>query len=179
MPNILYPPPRPQSVGEILDSAFRIFSATLLKCLPYSFLGVIVGHLTTFHDLATGHPVVPTTLRARQTHDPLWWILLIVATFAVTTLTNAVLLRQYALATGRPAATGTELSTGARRVGGVLLIAILMTLAVVAAFIPGFPVSFLFRIWSPTAPSPPRLFAIVGLCPPAPISASWAPIPCV
>ncbi|TLY55299.1 MAG: hypothetical protein E6K50_02600 [Gammaproteobacteria bacterium] len=100
MPNILYPPPRPQSVGEILDSAFRIFSATLLKCLPYSFLGVMVGHLTTFYDLATGHPVVPTTLRARQTHDPLWWILLIVATFAVTTLTNAVLLRQYALATG-------------------------------------------------------------------------------
>src|SRR2546430_4501110 len=68
MPNILYPPPRPQSVGEILDSAFRIFGVTLLRCLPYSFLGVIVGHLTTFYDLATGHPVVPTTLRARQTH---------------------------------------------------------------------------------------------------------------
>src|SRR5256886_8385231 len=152
MPNILYPPPRPQSVGEILDSAFRIFSATLLKCLPYSFLGVIVGHLTTVHDLATGHPVVPTTLRARQTHDPLWWILLIVATFAVTTLTNAVLLRQYALATGRPAATGTELSTGARRVGGVLLIAILMTLAGVAALIPGVLVAFLIRNCSSADP---------------------------
>src|SRR5436853_219303 len=84
MPNILYPPPRPQSVGEILDSAFRIFGVTLLRCLPYSFLGVIVGHLTTFYDLATGHPVVPTTLRARQTHDPLWWVLLLVAAFAGT-----------------------------------------------------------------------------------------------
>src|SRR5438105_15222602 len=157
MPNILYPPPRPQSVGEILDSAFRIFSATLLKCLPYSFLGVIVGHLTTFHDLATGHPVVPTTLRARQTHDPLWWILLIVATFAVTTLTNAVLLRQYALATCHPAATATGLSTGARRVGGVLLIAILLTLAVVAPSIPVVLVSVVISIRSPTRPSPALL----------------------
>ena len=174
MPNILYPPPRPQSVGEILDSAFRIFSATLLKCLPYSFLGVMVGHLTTFYDLATGHPVVPTTLRARQTHDPLWWILLIVATFAVTTLTNAVLLRQYALATGHPAATGTELSTGARRVAGVLLIAILMTLAVVATFIPVFLVAFLMSIGLSTPPSPAVILVVVGLCVLALIPASWA-----
>ena len=174
MPNILYPPPRPQSVGEILDSAFRIFSATLLKCLPYSFLGVMVGHLTTFYDLATGHPVVPTTLRARQTHDPLWWILLIVATFAVTTLTNAVLLRQYALATGHPAATGTELSTGARRVAGVLLIAILMTLAVVATFIPVFLVASLMSIGLSTAPSPALIWVFAGLCVLALIPASWA-----
>src|SRR6266478_4708238 len=160
MPNILYPPPRPQSVGEILDSAFRIFGATLLKCLPYSFLAVIVGHLTTMYDLASGHPIVPTTLRARQTHDPLWWTLFVVAIFATVTLTNAVLLRQYALATGRAAATGTELSTGARRVPGVLLIAILMTLAVVAIFIPLFLVAAIMSIGSSTAPSPAVIWAI-------------------
>ena len=174
MPNILYPPPRPQSVGEILDSAFRIFGATLLKCLPYSFLAVIVGHLTTMYDLASGHPIVPTTLRARQTHDPLWWTLFVVAIFATVTLTNAVLLRQYALATGRAAATGTELSTGARRVPGVLLIAILMTLAVVATFIPLFLVAALMSIGSSTSPSPAVIWAIAGLCVLALIPASWA-----
>src|SRR2546421_43500 len=174
MPNILYPPPRPQSVGEILDSAFRIFGVTLLRCLPYSFLGVIVGHLTTFYDLATGHPVVPTTLRARQTHDPLWWVLLLVAAFAGTTLANAVLLRQYALATGHAAATGAELSTGAWRVAGVLLIAILMTLAIVATFIPVFLVASLMTAGLSTAPSPAGILVVVGLGVLALIPASWA-----
>src|ERR1700738_169593 len=132
MPNILYPPPRPQSVGEILDSAFRIFGATLLKWLPSSFPGVFVSHLTTMYDVATGHPIVPTTLRARPTHDPLWWLLFVVAVFGTATLTNAVLLRQYALATGHPVATASELASGARRVPGILLIALLMVLAIVA-----------------------------------------------
>lgn len=136
MPNILYPPPRPQSVGEVLDSAFRIFGATLLKCLPYSFLGIIVSHLTTMYDVATGHPIVQATLRVLQTHDPLWWILLLVAVFGTVTLTNAVLLRQYALATGHSVSTGSELATGARRVPGMLLIAMLLTLAITATFIP-------------------------------------------
>lgn len=176
MPNILYPPPRPQSVGEILDSAFRIFGATLLKCLPYSFLGVIVGHLTTMYDLATGHPIVPTTLRARQTHDPLWWILFVVAAFAAVTLANAVLLRQYALATGHPAATATELSTGARRVAGILLIAILMTLAVVATFIPLIVVASLMSVGSSTPTVPALIWVIVGLVVVALIAASWAVI---
>jgi len=173
MPNILYPPPRPQSVGEILDAAFRIFGATLLKCLPYSFLGVIVSHLTTMYDVASGHPIVPTTLRAQATHDPLWWILFVVAVFGTATLTNAVLLRQYALATGHPVATGTELSTGARRVPGILLIAILMMLAIVATLIPLLLVASLMTVGSST-PGLPLIWVIVGLCLLALVSASWA-----
>jgi hypothetical protein len=176
MPNILYPPPRPQSVGEILDSAFRIFGATLLKCLPYSFLGVIVSHLTTMYDLATGHPIVPTTLRARQSHDPLWWTLFVVAVFAAVTLTNAVFLRQYALATGRPAATATELSSAARRVPGILLIGILMSLAVMATFIPLLLVGSLMSVGSSAPRLPALIWAMVGLGLLALVSASWAVI---
>jgi hypothetical protein len=174
MPNILYPPPRPQSVGEILDSAFRIFGATLLKCLPYSFLGVVVSHLTTMYDVATGHPIVPTTLRARPTHDPLWWLLFVVAVFGTATLTNAVLLRQYALATGHPVATGTELATGARRVPGIFLIAVLIMLAIVATLIPLFVVASLMTVGSSTAGLPALIGAIVGLCLLALVAASWA-----
>jgi Membrane domain of glycerophosphoryl diester phosphodiesterase len=176
MPNILYPPPRPQSVGEILDSAFRIFGATLLKCLPYSFLGVIVSHLTTMYDLATGHPIVPTTLRAQQSHDPLWWSLFVVAVFAAVTLTNAVFLRQYALATGRPAATATELSSAARRVPGILLIGILMSLAVMATFIPLLLVGSLMSVGSSAPRLPALIWAMVGLGLLALVSASWAVI---
>jgi hypothetical protein len=176
MPNILYPPARPQSVGEILDSAFRIFGATLLKCLPYSFLGVIVSHLTTMYDLATGHPIVPTTLRAQQSHDPLWWSLFVVAVFAAVTLTNAVFLRQYALATGRPAATATELSSAARRVPGILLIGILMSLAVMATFIPLLLVGSLMSVGSSAPRLPALIWAMVGLGLLALVSASWAVI---
>src|SRR5947208_2524324 len=54
MANILYPPPRPQSVGEILDSAFRIFRATLLQCLPYATVAVIASQLPNIYYLASG-----------------------------------------------------------------------------------------------------------------------------
>jgi hypothetical protein len=174
MPNILYPPPRPQSVGEILDSAFRIFGATLLKCLPYSFLGVLVSHLTTMYDVAAGRPIVPTTLRAQATHDPFWWILFVVAVFGTATLTNAVLLRQYALATGHPVATGSELATGARRVPGILLIAILMVLAIVATLIPLLLVGSLMTVGSSTARLPALIGAFVVGCLLALVAASWA-----
>src|SRR6266700_2685475 len=64
MANTLYPPPRPQSVGEILDSAFRIFRATLVKCLPYAIAAVIAGLLPNIYDLATGRGLL-------QARDPL------------------------------------------------------------------------------------------------------------
>ena len=54
MANTLYPPPRPQSVGEILDSAFRIFRATLVQCLPYAIAAVIAGQLPNIYYLVSG-----------------------------------------------------------------------------------------------------------------------------
>src|SRR5438132_573719 len=51
MAKTLYPPPRPQSVGEILDSAFRIFRATLVQCLPYAIAAVIAGQLPNIYYL--------------------------------------------------------------------------------------------------------------------------------
>jgi hypothetical protein len=128
------------------------------------------------YDLATGHPIVPTTLRAQQSHDPLWWSLFVVAVFAAVTLTNAVFLRQYALATGRPAATATELSSAARRVPGILLIGILMSLAVMATFIPLLLVGSLMSVGSSAPRLPALIWAMVGLGLLALVSASWAVI---
>ena len=42
---VLYPPARPQSIGEVIDTAFRIFKATLLRSLPYSVLATVAGFL--------------------------------------------------------------------------------------------------------------------------------------
>jgi hypothetical protein len=38
----LLPLPRPLMTGEVLDAAFRLFRAGLLRCLPYSGLAVLV-----------------------------------------------------------------------------------------------------------------------------------------
>jgi hypothetical protein len=139
MTDTLYPPSRPQSVSEILDLAFRIFSATLLKCLPLAALAVIAGQLPTLYDLATGQPVLrgaSVALAAQRLHDPTWWIVNLVAILGTMTLTNAVLLREYALASGHAAAIGTELATGARRIPGMFLISLLLALAIIACFLP-------------------------------------------
>lgn len=159
MANILYPPPRPQSVGEILDLAVRVFSATLLKCVPYSLTAVIVGRLPTIYDLATGHSV-PQALGLQQSHDARWWTLLCLAVLGATTLSNAVLLRQYALATGHRAASGNELATGARKTPGIVLIGLLIGLAVFVTFLPAAALLGLTVAGIGTAPT--KAAALVG-----------------
>ena len=146
MPNILYPPPRPQSVGEILDSAFRIFRGTLLKCLPYATIAVIASQLPNIYYLATGRGAlarIPGLIR-----DPVWWTLYILGYLIAVVLWNAVLLRQYAIATGQPVETSAELATALRRVPGVLLFWILTTLAVVVWILPAFALHGAARFWT-------------------------------
>jgi len=134
MTTLLYPPSRPQSVGEVLDVAFRIFGATLAKCLPYATLAVIIGQLPTLYELSRFS--LQGALRSAAPRDGVWWVLEIVGILGTTLLGNAVLLRQYALATGHAAATGAELGTAARRIPGIILIAIMLGLAIGACFIP-------------------------------------------
>jgi len=45
----LLPLPRPLMTGEVLDGAFRLFRAGLLRCLPYSGLAVLVLELPTLY----------------------------------------------------------------------------------------------------------------------------------
>src|SRR2546430_5283956 len=136
MANILYPPPRPQSVGETLDSAFRIFRATLLQCLPYATVAVIASQLPNIYYLASGRGAlarIPGLIR-----DPVWWTLYLIGYLIAVVMWSAVLLRQYAIATGRPVATGAELATGLRRIPGMVLLGILTALAVVVSVLPAF-----------------------------------------
>jgi hypothetical protein len=48
-PGTLLPLPRPLMTGEVLDAAFRLFRAGLLRCLPYSGLAVLVLELPTLY----------------------------------------------------------------------------------------------------------------------------------
>ena len=47
----LLPLPRPLMTGEVLDAAFRLFRAGLLRTLPYSGLVVLILELPTIHTI--------------------------------------------------------------------------------------------------------------------------------
>jgi hypothetical protein len=139
MAHALYPPSRPQSVGEVLDSAFRIYSATLLRCLPYSFASVILGQLLSLYDVLHRHGNTAAALQAVQIDrlaSPVWWGLLLAVIVGSTMFANAVFLRQYALASGGAAAMRDELGTGLRRAPGALLIGVIIALAFALTLIP-------------------------------------------
>ncbi len=187
MANVLYPPPRPQSVGEILDSAFRIFRATLVRCLPYAIAAVIAGLLPNIYYLATGRGLVQTrdplgsalgafwyylaTERTSQlyapTSDPIAWVLSIVVVLITVVLWGAMLLRQYALATGHPVETGVELATPLRRLPGVLLLFIATLLAIHVWVVPVLAIHGALRLWVLLALTVPA--SLVGVA----LSCSW------
>ncbi len=174
MPDIQYPPSRPQSVGEILDLGFRIFGTTLLKCLPYSFLAVILGQLPTFYDLASGRASLPSAQGLQRLLDPLWWLVLVVAVVGSLTLSNAVMLRQHARASGHSPAARDELARGLRRVPGMLLIVVLLALAVLVTFIPLFVLAWQILHVGPSAQALGFLWLIVAGYVLLLVSASWA-----
>src|SRR6201987_604114 len=139
MVRILYPPSRPQSVGEVLDSAFRIYSATLLRCLPYSFASVILGQLLSLYDVLHRHGNSAAALQTVQMNrlvSPVWWGLVLAVIVGSTMFANAVFLRQYPLASGRAASMRAELGTGLRQAPGALLIGFIIVLAFAVTLIP-------------------------------------------
>jgi Membrane domain of glycerophosphoryl diester phosphodiesterase len=182
MGNILYPPSRPQSVGEVLDSAFRIYSTTLLKCVPYSFTSVILGQMLSLYDVLHRHVATPTALRAGrvQLPGPLWWVLLVVIVVASTMFANAVFLRQYALATGHAAAMRAELDTGLRRAPGTLLIGLLIALAFVLSLIPVVlvlaSIGAAFGITRTGAAGPSQIWLGIGIILAMLLAGSWVAI---
>jgi len=123
----------------VLDSAFRIYSATLLRCLPYSFASVILGQLLSLYDVLHRHGTGAAALRAVQmdrVSSPLWWGLLLLVIVGSTMFANAVFLRQYTLASGHAASMRAELGTGLRCAPGALLIGIIIALAFAVTLIP-------------------------------------------
>jgi hypothetical protein len=131
MTNNLYPPSRPQTVGEILDTAFRIFRATLLKCLPFAIASLLVGQLANIYSLLRGRPLThlfPTD------SDPLWWLLAFVGSVIVLALTAAIVRRQWAIASGLPLPER-ELVTALRLVPGLFAVTLLTVLATMVGLV--------------------------------------------
>jgi hypothetical protein len=100
----LYPPPRPQSVGEVLDAGFQIFATTLLGSLPYGVLAVLAGQLVNVHDLIAGRP-----LRGFGGTDFEWWAWYAAGMLLLLVVWGALWQRQATLAAGGASSARAEL----------------------------------------------------------------------
>jgi hypothetical protein len=128
----LYPPHRPLSVGETLDLTFRIYRATLIKCLLLAAFGVLASQLPTLYLLFTGRDL-KTSLTVTM-HEPGYQVVYIVSALLTTALNAAVLLRQFRLITGSQP--GGEVTAMARRVLALLGFGLLLGLAILVSFAP-------------------------------------------
>jgi hypothetical protein len=138
MSTVPYPPQRPLSAGEVLDLSFRIYRATLVKCLSFATCGVIASQLASIYTLTKGRPLAhsPTGVEAllAQARDPTLDGLYIVGAVLSVIFYAAVLLRQRAMIA--ESAGGNELSAALRRAPALIALMILIALGCVACLLP-------------------------------------------
>jgi hypothetical protein len=147
MANIPYPPERQLSVGEVLDLTFRIYRATLVKCLLYAGLAVIAGQLANIYTIVRGHPLAASPENWQQLlaqlRDPTLWVLYVVGALLTIVFYGAVLLRQRGLIGG--SAAGAELSAALGRLPALIGMVILIVLGCIALFVPAYVTSGALR----------------------------------
>ena len=115
VPNALYPPDGPQSIGQVLDAGFRVFKVSLVRCLLFGAVAMIAGQLPNIYSLTTGQP-----LDAFLHGEPVTIVLSIIGSIATVYLSAVMLLRQREIAQGRRQSTRAELAHGLRRLPSVL-----------------------------------------------------------
>jgi hypothetical protein len=145
MTNVIFPPPGPQTLSEVLDSGWRIFNVSLLRCLPFAAIAMIAGQLPDIYSLARGQ-----AFGVSWRGDPLTVLLATLGGVIAVYFSAVILLRQRELAQGgRPASTlRVELAQGLRRMPtlvGVTVLSLLLVAAPAAVLllsrVAGFPPS--------------------------------------
>jgi hypothetical protein len=130
MSSAFYPPARPLSVGELLDLAFQIFKATLVKGLPYGICAVVAQQLPNIYALSTG-ATLRQTLGAGQ---PVGIALFVLGVLLALTAWSALLLRQRAIIERRPTTIRTELGDAIRRLPSFAVATLLFLVLVTGPF---------------------------------------------
>jgi hypothetical protein len=155
---VLYPPARPQLIGEVIDTAFRIFKATLLRTLPYSVLATVAGQLQNIYLIVTGR-----SLPQFANTDPAWWVLYALGAFIGAAFINTILIRQAAVASGSPSVGATALGDGLRKTPAAIVMGLLAALIVGICFVPALAVPRTYQPLSLLALCIPALYVLVFL----------------
>jgi hypothetical protein len=156
MPPVLYPPTRPQAIGEVLDSAFRIFKATLLKSLPYSVLATVAGQLQSIYVIVTGRDLKPF-----GNSDPGYWAVYVLGAFLGGVLISAIMIRQAAIASGTGSTARTALIQGLKNAPAVWFMGLLMIVLSGIWFVPVVVIPPAYRSWSIVLLAVPAVYLLV------------------
>jgi hypothetical protein len=138
MSTVPYPPQRQLSIGEVLDLSFRIYRATLMRCLLFATCGVIAGELAGIYALIKGGSLPRATggmaAMLAQLRDPTFVTLYIVGLVLTLLFYAAVLLRERAIITGGSG--DAELAVALRRLPALIGLLVLVALGFGMCFVP-------------------------------------------
>ena len=95
MPQILYPPAKAQTIGEVLKTGGQIFRLSFTGALPYGVIVAVCGNLANLRNLSMELP-----LQSFDSTDPVWWGWFVAGTILTLLFGSAMLLRQKAVAVG-------------------------------------------------------------------------------
>lgn len=132
MSTLPYPPSRPLSVGETLDLTFRIYRATLLKCLPLAAVAMLASQLPNLYVLMSGRGLTTSLLVLMR--EPTYRTVYVLSVLLAVAINSAIVLRQYNLAMGRQV--GSELTAALRRMPALIGMFVLFWIALLTCFVP-------------------------------------------
>jgi hypothetical protein len=107
----LLPLPRPLMTGEVLDSAFRLFRAGILRTLPYSGLMVLLLELPTLYAILFTRASLGASFVIAHYHP----IAYAVTFLLVVPLLGVIMLRLHAVANGQRPRFRAEIGVALRR----------------------------------------------------------------
>jgi hypothetical protein len=139
----LYPPPRPLTVGEVLDLSFRIYQRTFVKCLVLGGLIVVVNWLPNLYSIVRGQTVVQSVVKPNM--DAGHVATALIALLLAFVFPVALILRQYHMVTGQ--AVGGELLRALQLLGRMVLIILLLLLMGAACALLLVPAFFASGVW--------------------------------
>jgi hypothetical protein len=157
MPNALYPPLKPRSLGELLDAALQIFRLSLLKCLPYATVAIIAGQVWALYYLSRGRmPVL-------DSNDPVGVALYGLGSLIAVILWTAMLLRQSLIAAGRQVTGSAGLLDTLKRAPAIAAIVLLGGAALSLLLLPALALAPPYRIAGIAVMLAPALYIGVAL----------------
>lgn len=162
MPNALYPPLKPRSFAELLDAVLQIFRLSLLKCLPYATVAIIAEQLSAFYYVSRGRlpllegPVI-------DGNDPVGITLYGVGTLIFVMLSVTILLRQSAIAAGRPVKDSADLLDTVKRAPAIVAIALLGSAAAAVFMLPALALAPTYRTAGIAVMLAPAIYVYIAL----------------
>ena len=131
MPQILYPPARSQTLGEVLKTGYQIFRLSFKAALPYGVIIAVWGDLANLRNLNQGLPI-----ETFDSTDPVWWAWNVAGSILALLFGSAMILRQKALAAAERTSAVAELRQAAVLLSRLIVCAALSTVAISFSLLP-------------------------------------------